>query len=122
MGDFILFVSAILFYFFLACAFNRVLRLGFPSKSSAGSSSLRRSVLTIASFMTILSLVAVVLLQKAFLAMPGVYAGLIVAMLLGGEGHGPGDPWSWTLIAAPVNFFLYYWIVRAFAKRYPSLF
>jgi hypothetical protein len=77
--------------------------------------------LIIACFMTIFSLVAVVLLKKASLAMPGVYAGLIVAMLLGGERHGPGDPWSWTLIAAPVNSFLYYWIVRAVAKRYPSL-
>jgi hypothetical protein len=50
--------------------------------------------LIIGSFMTIFSLVAVVLLKKASLAMPGVYAGQIVAMLLGGERHGPLDPWS----------------------------
>jgi hypothetical protein len=59
-----------------------------------GIVALRRPALIIGSFMTIFSLVAVVLLKKASLAMPGVYAGQIVAMLLGGERHGPLDPWS----------------------------
>jgi hypothetical protein len=42
-------------------------------------------------------------------------------MLLTGNRHGPGDPYSWLLFAAPINFFFYYGIVRVVAKRFPSL-
>lgn len=75
--------------------------------------------------MTIFSLVAVVLLPKsaflAGLAIPGAYAGLVLSMLLGGESHGPGDPYSWLLFAAPINFFFYYALVRVVGKNFPSL-
>jgi hypothetical protein len=76
--------------------------------------------------MTILSLLTVVLVpNKASLAplgFPGWYAGVILSMLLTGNRHGPGDPYSWLLFAAPINFFFYYGIVRVVGKRFPSLF
>jgi hypothetical protein len=93
----------------------------FPLKLSQ-SSTLQESVMIIAVLMALLSLGAVVLLKKPLLAMPGVYVGLVLSMLLGGERHGPGDPYSWMLFAAPINFFLYYPVVRAVARSFPSVF
>jgi hypothetical protein len=120
MKDLLLFVFAILIYFSLACVFNRILKMWFLSK--APESSTVRSTKIIAGFMTIFSLVAVVLLKKAPLMLPGPYVGLVLSMLLAGERHGPGDPYSWSLIAAPINFFFYYWVVRIVAKYFPSIF
>jgi hypothetical protein len=117
----ILFALAILVYFFIAYILNLLYQLMFPLKSPQ-SSMLQESVTIISVLMTILSLGTVVLLKKPFLAMPGVYVGLVLSMLLGGQHHGPGDPYSWLLFAAPVNFFLYYPMVRTVAKRFPSFF
>lgn len=69
-------------------------------------------------FMTVFSLIAVVWFKKAALAMPGVYLGLVLAMILGGQHHGPGDPYSWSFIAAAINYPLYYGLTRVFAKYF----
>jgi|GEM_PF-5568172 len=121
MKDLLLFVLAIVIYFSLAYMLNRIFQACFPPKSP-GSSTVHGSILTVAGLMTVSSLVASVLLKKAPLGMPGVYMGFVLSMLLGGESHGPGDPYSWSLIAAPINFFFYYGIVRIIARYFPSVF
>jgi hypothetical protein len=73
---------------------------------------------------TIFSLAAMYLFNQPALALPGVYVGLVVSMVLEGGGHSPRDPYSWILIAAPINFFLYYWLVgllRSFFRLFFSL-
>ena len=74
--------------------------------------------------MTMLSLLAVVLLPKsatfAALSIPGVYGGLVLSMLVEGRSHGPGDPYSWLLFAAPINFLFYYGLLRIIEKNFPS--
>ena len=124
MKDLLLFVFAILIYFVLAHILTRILK-GLILWNSGESLTVQRSIQIVAGFMTIFSLVLVVLLPKrasfAPLALPGVYAGLVLSMLLGGERHGPGDPYSWLFFAAPINFFFYYWMVRIVAKYFPSI-
>jgi len=119
--DLLFIVMAVVAYFFVACAGNRLYKWMFPPQSE-NSSSVRESIMVISVLMTIFSLGAVVLLNRPLLAIPGVYVGLILSTVLGGGRHGPADPYSWSLFAAPTNFFLYYWIVQAVAKRFPRLF
>jgi hypothetical protein len=121
MKDLLFFVSAILVYFSLAYGLCRIYRFCFYA-NSRDESSRQSSILIISGLMTACSLAVVVVFEKPFLAMPGVYVGLVMSMLLGGERHGPGDPYSWMLFAAPSNFILYYGAVRIVAKRFPSLF
>jgi ABC-type tungstate transport system substrate-binding protein len=121
MKDLLLFVSAILIYFSLSYGLYRIYKLNFCSDTQ-DESSRRSSARVVSGLMTACSLAAAVVFQKPLLAMPGVYVGLVLSMLLGGERHGPGDPYSWMLFAAPTNFVLYYWVVRLVAKRFPSLF
>jgi predicted permease len=116
-----LIIIAIIVYFLISYVLSLLYRWMFPLKS-AQSSTVKESIIVIAVFMTILSLGAVVFLKKPLLAMPGVYVGLVLSMLLGGERHGPGDPYTWSLFAAPINFFLYYGLVRVAAKHFPSFF
>jgi hypothetical protein len=123
MQGFLLFIFANTLYLLLGYGFSYIVRWLFPSRPE--SSPVRRSPTLLASLMTILSLLTVVLVpNKASLAplgLPGWYAGVILSMLLTGNRHGPGDPYSWLLFAAPINFFFYYGIVRVVAKRFPSL-
>lgn len=125
MKDLVLFVFAILIYFVLAHILTRILK-GLILWNSGESLTVQRSIQIVAGFMTIFSLAVVILLPKrasfAPLALPGPFMGLVLSMLLAGERHGPGDPYSWSLFAAPINFFFYYWIVRIIAKRFPSFF
>ena len=121
MKDLLLFVSAVLIYFSLAYGLYRIYEWNFYSKEE-GESARKNSILIVSSLMTACSLAVVVVFNKPMLAMPGVYVGLVLSMLVGGQSHGPGDPYSWMLFAAPTNFILYYWIVRFVAKRFPSLF
>ena len=121
MKALLLVIVAIIIYFSISYLLNLLYRWMFPLKSPQ-SSTLQESITIIAVLMTIFSLGTVVLLKKPLLAMPGVYVGLVLSMLLGGEHHGPGDPYSWSLIAAPINFCLYYCLVRLLAKYFPSLF
>jgi hypothetical protein len=124
MQGFLLFIFANTLYLLLGYGFSYIVRWLFPSRPE--SSPVRRSPTLLASLMTILSLLTVVLVpNKASLAplgLPGWYAGVILSMLLTGNRHGPGDPYSWLLFAAPINFFFYYGIVRVVGKRFPSLF
>jgi hypothetical protein len=113
--------SAILFYFSLFYGLYRIYKLCFYS-NARDESSRRSSILAVSGLMTACSLAVVVVFPKPFLAMPGVYVGLVMSMLLGGQRHGTGDAYSWMLFAAPTNFVLYYWVVRLAAKRFPSLF
>jgi hypothetical protein len=117
----LLIVIAIIIYFSISYVLNLFYRWMFPLQLSQ-SSTLKESITVIAVLMALLSLGAVVLLKKPLLAMPGVYVGLVLSMLLGGESHGPGDPYSWMLFAAPINFFLYYGVVRVVARSFPALF
>jgi hypothetical protein len=122
--DLLLFISAILIYFSLSYGLYWIYRLNFYSDTQ-DESSRRSSVRIVSGFMTACSLAVVVVFPKftnPVVAMPGVYVGLVLSMLLGGQRHGPGDPYSWMLFAAPTNFVLYYWVVRLVAKRFPSLF
>jgi hypothetical protein len=123
MQGFLLFIFSNTLYLLLGYGFSYIVRWLFPSRPK--SSPVRRSPTLLASLMTILSLLTVVLVpNKASLAplgLPGWYAGVILSMLLTGNRHGPGDPYSWLLFAAPINFFFYYGIVRVVAKRFPSL-
>jgi hypothetical protein len=123
MQGLLLFIFANTLYLLLGYGFSYIVRWRFPSRPE--SSPVRRSPTLLASLMTILSLLTVVLVpNKASLAplgLPGWYAGVILSMLLTGNRHGPGDPYSWLLFAAPINFFFYYGIVRVVAKRFPSL-
>ena len=124
MKDLLLFVSAILIYFSLSYGLYRIYKLNFYSDTQ-DESSRRSSVRIVSGFMTACSLVVVVVFPNftnPVVAMPGVYVGLVLSMLLGGQRHGPGDQYSWMLFAAPTNFVLYYWVVRLVAKRFPSLF
>jgi hypothetical protein len=121
MSALLLIAAAILIYFFTAYTLNLLYRWMFPLKAPQ-TSTVQESIMVISALMTALSLGAVVLLKKPLLAMPGVYVGLVLSMLLGGQRHGPGDPYSWSLFAALVNFFLYYPMVRTVAKRFPSFF
>jgi hypothetical protein len=120
MKDLLLFVLAILINFSLAYVSSRILKILFPAPSSE-SATVQRSTKITAGFMTIFSLAAMYLFNQPALALPGVYVGLVVSMILGGGGHSPKDPYSWILIAAPINFFLYYWLVRIVAKFFPSV-
>ena len=125
MRDILLFVLAILIYFVLAHILTRILK-GLILWNFGESLTVRRSIQITAGLMTIFSLIVVVLVPNrasfATLALPGPYMGVVLSMLLFGGRHGPGDPYSWSLFAAPINFFFYYWVVRIVAKYFPSLF
>lgn len=125
MKGLVLFVLEVLVYFASAYALNLVYKWMFPSKPP-GTPTVRQSTIVIAVLMTCLSLGIMVFLNRPDLtgpgAMPGSYVGLVLSMLLGGQSHGPGDPYSWLLFAAPTNFFLYYWAVGAVARRLPNFF
>ena len=124
MKDLLLFVSAILIYFSLSYGLYRIYKLNFYSDTQ-DESSRRSSVRIVSGCMTACSLAVVVVFPNftnPVVAMPGVYVGLVLSMLLGGQRHGPGDSYSWMLFAAPTNFALYYWVARLVAKRFPSLF
>lgn len=121
MKDLLLFVSAILIYFCLSYGLYRIYEWNFCSKEE-DEASRKNSILIVSGLMTACSLAVVLVFNKPMLAMPGVYIGLVLSMLVGGQRHGPGDSYSWMLFAAPTNFILYYWIVRFVAKRFPPLF
>lgn len=110
-------------YFLFAYLLTRVLD-AFLLWNSGEALTARRTTQSLAGFMTMLSLLAVVLLPKnaalAALSIPGVYGGLVLSMFVEGQSHGPGDPYSWLLFAAPINFLFYYGLILIIEKNFPS--
>lgn len=117
MASLIIFLFAIIVYYLLALALTRGLKAWFFPQAR-GPLAVRNSALIVPIFMTVFSLIAVVCFKKAALAMPGVYLGLVMSMILGGQHHGPGDPYSWSLITAAINYPFYYGLSWVFAKYF----
>jgi hypothetical protein len=123
MSAIIVFALGTISYFLFAYLLTRIVDR-FLLWNSGEALTARRATQSLAGFMTMLSLLAVVLLPKnatfAALSIPGVYGGLVLSMLVEGRSHGPGDPYSWLLFAAPINFLFYYVLIRIIEKSFPS--
>lgn len=123
MRAILVFVLGTVGYFLLAYLLTRILNK-FVLWNSGEMLTARRATQSLAGFMTLVSLLPVVLLPKngafAALLIPGAYGGLVLSMLVGGQSHGPGDPYSWLLFAVPIDFLFYYGLVRIFEQTFPS--
>ncbi len=110
------FLVSILVYYGLVTAF---LLLAFGKKVLRPAWFDTRSLVFISGALSVVSLLALPIVQQPYVAMPGILAGMVASMFIGGGVHGPAQKWLWIPLAGVANFFFFFslsslvcWIVR----------
>jgi hypothetical protein len=65
-------------------------------------------LLWVAAVLSTFSMLGLLLLQRPYVAMPGVFIGMVVSMFIGGGAHGPTSQFLWLPFAIGVNLCFYY--------------
>jgi hypothetical protein len=68
----------------------------------------KATLLWLAVVLSTLSMLGLLLLQRPYVAMPGVFIGMVVSMFIGGSAHGPTSRFLWLPFAIGVNLCFYY--------------